>query len=300
VQIRGEWFPQSANIRDVALVEIRNLTKVYASGKHEVRAVDGVSLDIHSGETLGLVGESGSGKSTLGRLILRLIEPTSGSIRFEDQDLLAATSGKMRRLRRDMQVIFQDPFASLDPRFRVEDIIAEPLIIHGVDQQDREGHDFSRADSALLTEAASAAGGHLSTKAARRARVLELLRAVGLDESILRRFPHEFSGGQRQRIGIARALALRPKFIVADEPVSALDVSVGAQIVNLLAQLQRDFGLTYLFIAHSMPVVRYLSTRIAVMYRGKIVEVGEAEQITQNPRHPYTRSLLEATPEVAV
>jgi peptide/nickel transport system ATP-binding protein len=300
VQIRGEWFPQSANIRDVALVEIRNLTKVYASGKHEVRAVDGVSLDIHSGETLGLVGESGSGKSTLGRLILRLIEPTSGSIRFEDQDLLAATSGKMRRLRRDMQVIFQDPFASLDPRFRVEDIIAEPLIIHGVDQQDREGHDFSRADSALLTEAASAAGGHLSTKAARRARVLELLRAVGLDESILRRFPHEFSGGQRQRIGIARALALRPKFIVADEPVSALDVSVGAQIVNLLAQLQRDFGLTYLFIAHSMPVVRYLSTRIAVMYRGKIVEVGEAEQITQNPQHPYTRSLLEATPEVTV
>jgi peptide/nickel transport system ATP-binding protein len=307
VQIRGEWFPQSANIRDVALVEIRNLTKVYAPGKHEVRAVDGVSLDIHSGETLGLVGESGSGKSTLGRLILRLIEPTSGSIRFEDRDLLAAGSSEMRRLRRDMQIIFQDPFASLDPRFRVEDIIAEPLIIHGMGQQeregrekDREGHDFSRADSALLTEAASTAGGHLSTKAARRPRVVELLRAVGLDESILRRFPHEFSGGQRQRIGIARALALRPKFIVADEPVSALDVSVGAQIVNLLAQLQRDFGLTYLFIAHSMPVVRYLSTRIAVMYRGKIVEVGEAEQITQNPRHPYTRSLLEATPEVAV
>jgi ABC-type oligopeptide transport system ATPase subunit len=307
VQIRGEWFPQSANIRDVALVEIRNLTKVYAPGKHEVRAVDDVSLDIHSGETLGLVGESGSGKSTLGRLILRLIEPTSGSIRFEDRDLLAAGSSEMRRLRRDMQIIFQDPFASLDPRFRVEDIIAEPLIIHGVGQQeregcekDREGHDFSRADSALLTEAASAAGGRLSTKAARRARVLELLRAVGLDESILRRFPHEFSGGQRQRIGIARALALRPKFIVADEPVSALDVSVGAQIVNLLAQLQRDFGLTYLFISHSMPVVRYLSTRIAVMYRGKIVEAGEAEQITQNPQHPYTRSLLEATPEVAV
>ena len=314
MQIRGEWFPQSANIRDVALVEIRNLTKVYAPGKHEVRAVDDVSLHIHSGETLGLVGESGSGKSTLGRLILRLIEPTSGSIRFEDRDLLAADSSEMRRLRRDMQIIFQDPFASLDPRFRVEDIIAEPLIIHGMNEKeragreqdrevrekDREGHDFSRADSALLTEAASTAGGRLSTKAARRARVVELLRAVGLDESILRRFPHEFSGGQRQRIGIARALALRPKFIVADEPVSALDVSVGAQIVNLLAQLQRDFGLTYLFIAHSMPVVRYLSTRIAVMYRGKIVEVGEAEQITQNPQHPYTRSLLEATPEVAV
>jgi peptide/nickel transport system ATP-binding protein len=245
----------------------------------EIRAVDDVSLEIHSGETLGLVGESGSGKSTLGRLILRLIEPTSGSIRFEDRDLLAASSSEMRRLRRDMQIIFQDPFASLDPRFRVEDIIAEPLIIHGNDGRDTSG---------------------TTTKAARRARVLELLRAVGLDESILQRFPHEFSGGQRQRIGIARALALRPKFIVADEPVSALDVSVGAQIVNLLAQLQRDFGLTYLFISHSMPVVRYLSTRIAVMYRGKIVEVGDAEQITERPQHPYTRSLLEATPEVAV
>ena len=264
------------------LVEVRNLTKVYpqgesvlgrkSRGRNEVRAVDDVSLDIHAGETLGLVGESGSGKSTLGRLILRLIEPTSGGIRFEDRDLLAAGPGEMRRLRRDMQVIFQDPFASLDPRFRVEDIIAEPLIIHG---------------------SGNAKGGM-------RARVVELLRAVGLDESILQRFPHEFSGGQRQRIGIARALALRPKFIVADEPVSALDVSVGAQIVNLLTQLQRDFGLTYLFISHSMPVVRYLSTRIAVMYRGKIVEVGSTEQITERPQHPYTRSLLEATPDVAV
>jgi ABC-type oligopeptide transport system ATPase subunit len=256
----------------MALVEIRNLTKIFPQGKHEVRAVDDVSLDIHAGETLGLVGESGSGKSTLGRLILRLIEPTSGSIRFEDRDLLGASSGEMRRLRRDMQIIFQDPFASLDPRYRVEDIIAEPLIIHGTS----------------------------NTKSGIRLRVVELLRAVGLDESILQRFPHEFSGGQRQRIGIARALALRPKFIVADEPVSALDVSVGAQIVNLLAQLQRDFGLTYLFISHSMPVVRYLSTRIAVMYRGKIVEVGQAEQITERPEHAYTRSLLEATPEVEV
>ncbi|MFZ0139045.1 MAG: ATP-binding cassette domain-containing protein [Candidatus Sulfotelmatobacter sp.] len=238
----------------------------------EVRAVDGISLDIHAGETLGLVGESGSGKSTLGRLLLRLIEPTSGSIRFEGRDLLAASPGEMRRLRRDMQVIFQDPFASLDPRFRIEDIIAEPLLIHE----------------------------NRSSKAGIRFRVAELLRAVGLDESILQRFPHEFSGGQRQRIGIARALALRPKFIVADEPVSALDVSVGAQIVNLLARLQRDFGLTYLFISHSMPVVRYLSTRIAVMYRGKIVEVGETAQITERPQHPYTRSLLEATPEVSV
>ena len=266
----------------MALVEIRNVTKIYpqgesvlggkSAGKGEVRAVDDVSLDIYPGETLGLVGESGSGKSTLGRLILRLVEPTSGSIRFEGRDLLAASPGEMRRMRRDMQIIFQDPFASLDPRFRVEDIIAEPLMIHG-----------NRNASHRI-----------------RPRVIELLRAVGLDESILPRFPHEFSGGQRQRIGIARALALRPKFIVADEPVSALDVSVGAQIVNLLAQLQRDFGLTYLFISHSMPVVRYLSTRIAVMYRGKIVEVGESEQITERPQHPYTRSLLEATPEVAV
>ena len=266
---------------NVPLLEIRNLTKIYPQGESvlgrklqhgEVRAVDDVSLDIHAGETLGLVGESGSGKSTLGRLLLRLIEPTSGSIRFEGRDLLAASPGEMRRLRRDMQIIFQDPFASLDPRFRVEDIIAEPLLIHE----------------------------NRSSKAGIRSRVVELLRAVGLDESILQRFPHEFSGGQRQRIGIARALALRPKFIVADEPVSALDVSVGAQIVNLLAQLQRDFGLTYLFISHSMPVVRYLSTRIAVMYRGKIVEVGETAQITERPQHPYTRSLLEATPEVAV
>jgi oligopeptide transport system ATP-binding protein len=263
------------------LVEIRSLTKIYPQSESmlggksrggEVRAVDDVSLDIHAGETLGLVGESGSGKSTLGRLLLRLIDPTSGSIRFENRDLLAASPAEMRHLRRDMQIIFQDPFASLDPRFRVEDIIAEPLIIHG----------------------------NTSSKAEIQGRVVELLRAVGLDESILRRFPHEFSGGQRQRIGIARALALRPKFIVADEPVSALDVSVGAQIVNLLAQLQRDFGLTYLFISHSMPVVRYLSTRIAVMYRGKIVEVGETAQITEHPQHPYTTSLLEATPEVAV
>jgi ABC-type glutathione transport system ATPase component len=290
------------------LIEIRTLTKIFPQSESlfgpvagtktaGVRAVDEVSLDIHSGETLGLVGESGSGKSTLGRLILRLIEPTSGSVRFEGRDLLAAGRGEMRRLRRDMQIIFQDPFASLDPRYRVEDIIAEPLIIHSAVTDDREGHDFSRASGAGELTSALAAGGQHSD-AARRARVGELLRAVGLDESILRRFPHEFSGGQRQRIGIARALALRPKFIVCDEPVSALDVSVGAQIVNLLAQLQRDFGLTYLFISHSMPVVRYLSTRIAVMYRGKVVEVGDTEQITLRPMHAYTRSLLEATPEL--
>jgi ABC-type glutathione transport system ATPase component len=261
------------------LIEIRNLTKVFPLGesmlgaraKGEVRAVDDVSLDIHPGETLGLVGESGSGKSTLGRLVLRLIEPSSGSVRFAGRDLLAASHREMRRLRRDMQIIFQDPFGSLDPRMNIEDVIGEPLIIH-----------------------------EKMVQSARRARVAELLRAVGLDQSILPRFPHEFSGGQRQRIGIARALALRPKFIVADEPVSALDVSVGAQIVNLLAQLQREFGLTYLFISHSMPVVRYLATRIAVMYHGKVVEVGTTPQMTENPQHPYTRSLLKATPEIAV
>jgi ABC-type glutathione transport system ATPase component len=264
------------------LIEIRNLTKVFPhaesafGGKPRggVRAVDDVSLDIHAGETLGLVGESGSGKSTLGRLILRLIEPTSGSVSFLGRDLLAVGRGEMRRLRRDLQIIFQDPFASLDPRFRVEDVIAEPLIIHRISREGRPGDFWLQG------------------------RVVELLRAVGLDESVMRRYPHEFSGGQRQRIGIARALALRPKFIVCDEPVSALDVSVGAQIVNLLAQLQRDFGLTYLFISHSMPVVRYLSTRIAVMYRGKIVEVGDTAQITERPAHAYTRSLLEATPEL--
>jgi ABC-type oligopeptide transport system ATPase subunit len=261
----------------VLLLEIRNLTKTFPLGesvfgggaKGEVRAVDDVSFDIESGETLGLVGESGSGKSTLGRLILRLIEPTSGSIAFQGRDLRAANHSDMRRLRRDLQIIFQDPFGSLDPRMKVEDVIAEPLIIH---------------------ESMSAT--------TRRQRVEELLRVVGLDASAARRFPHEFSGGQRQRIGIARALALRPKFIVADEPVSALDVSVGAQIVNLLAQLQREFGLTYLFISHSMPVVRYMATRIAVMYGGKILEIGTTQQITTQPQHPYTRSLLEATPEV--
>jgi len=281
----------------VLLLEIRNLTKVFShadsalgrKSRGEVRAVDDVSLEIHCGETLGLVGESGSGKSTLGRLILRLVEPTSGAILLEGRDLLAANRGEMRRLRRDLQIIFQDPFASLDPRFRVQDIVAEPLVIHGDSCGESRPFDKLRAGSRLSGRA----------KLDLRSRVIELLRAVGLDESALRRYPHEFSGGQRQRIGIARALALHPKFIVCDEPVSALDVSVGAQIVNLLAQLQRDFGLTYLFISHSMPVVRYLATRIAVMYRGKIVEVGSTEQITERPAHAYTRSLLEATPQVA-
>lgn len=277
----------------MALIEVRNLLKVFGHAESpfggrsraEVRAVDNVSFDIFPGETLGLVGESGSGKSTLGRLILRLIEPTSGSILFEGKDLVhlygrgQAGAVEMRRLRRDLQIIFQDPFASLDPRFRVQEIIAEPLLIH----RKLVAGDPGR-----------------STKDAIRNRVAELLRAVGLDESARNRYPHEFSGGQRQRIGIARALALRPKFIVCDEPVSALDVSVGAQIVNLLQQLQRDFGLTYLFISHSMPVVRYLSKRIAVMSRGKLVEIGETEQITTRPKHPYTRSLLDATPALTV
>jgi ABC-type glutathione transport system ATPase component len=260
------------------LVEVRNLIKVYAAdegvfgkARHNVRAVSGVSLDIHAGETLGLVGESGCGKSTLGRMVLRLIEPTSGSVVFNGHDVLAAPPGELRRLRRDMQIIFQDPVGSLNPRMRIEEIITEPLVIHA------EGSD--------------------TTKDSLHQQASEMLRAVGLDESALRRYPHEFSGGQRQRVGIARALALQPKFIVCDEPVSALDVSVGAQIVNLLQKLQREFGLTYLFISHSMPVVRYLSDRIAVMRQGAIVELGTSEDITLRPQHGYTRTLLEATPE---
>jgi oligopeptide transport system ATP-binding protein len=288
----------------VPLLEIRNLTKVFPLGesvfgggaKGEVRAVDDVSLDIHAGETLGLVGESGSGKSTLGRLALRLIEPTSGQIHFDGRALLGASHGDLRRLRRHMQIIFQDPFSSLDPRMRVEDLIAEPLLIHkdSVRPQVEEGGTRTQVKAGAPSFSRTLPEGGV------RSRVEELLRAVGIDSSARRRYPHEFSGGQRQRIVIARALALQPKFIVCDEPVSALDVSVGAQIVNLLAQLQRDFGLTYLFISHSMPVVRYLSTRIAVMYRGKIVEINSTEQITKNPQHPYTRTLLEATPEIAI
>lgn len=260
------------------LVQIRELAKVYTRGGvfahsgEQVRAVNGVSLDIFAGETLGLVGESGCGKTTLGRMVLRLIEPTSGTVRFEDRDVLNASHSEMRKLRRDMQIVFQDPFASLNPRMRVFDIVREPWSIHG--RSDQNG------------------------TATARVRAAELLFAVGLDEGALDRYPHEFSGGQRQRIGIARALALKPRFIVLDEPVSALDVSVGAQIVNLLAKLQREFRLTYLFISHSMPVVRYLSNRIAVMRRGEIVELGDAEQITSAPRHEYTRALLAATPEV--
>jgi len=259
------------------LVQADHLVKTFASGQNafgtrstsRVRAVNGVSLAIEPGETVGLVGESGSGKSTLGRMLLRLIEPDSGSIRFDGRDLLTASGLGLRRLRRDMQIIFQDPYGSLDPRMTVGQILYEPLAIHGGGSAD------SRKPSAA-----------------------EVLRAVGLDASALRRYPHEFSGGQRQRIGIARALVLRPRFIVADEPVSALDVSVGAQIVNLLRQLQEEFQLTYLFISHSLPVVRYLATRIAVMKQGELVELGPTEQIVSDPRHPYTQSLLAATPEL--
>lgn len=264
----------------MSLVEIRDLVKVYKTAGdvfgntgREVLAVNGVSLDIHAGESLGLVGESGCGKSTLGRMILRLIEPTAGSVRFDGVEVLQAMPGRLRRLRRDMQIIFQDPFASLNPRMRIEQIITEPLVIHS--ENGRPLKDSLRQEA------------------------LEMLNAVGLEADALRRYPHEFSGGQRQRIGIARALILRPKFIVCDEPVSALDVSVGAQIVNLLKKLQREFGLTYLFISHSMPVVRYVSNRIAVMRRGEIVEIGDAEEITTSPQHEYTRTLLAATPEAA-
>jgi peptide/nickel transport system ATP-binding protein len=259
------------------LLEARNLSKTFQSeqspfgapAQSEVRAVDDVSISIEPGETLGLVGESGSGKTTLGRMLVRLVEPDSGTISLEGQDVLAAHGPGLRRLRRNMQIIFQDPFGSLDPRMTVEQIVTEPLTVH--EEGDRKS---------------------------RLARASEMMRAVGMDASALARYPHEFSGGQRQRIGIARALILRPRFIVADEPVSALDVSVGAQIVNLMRKLQREFQLTYLFISHSLPVVRYLATRIAVMYRGKLVEVATTDEITTAPRHEYTRSLLAATPEL--
>lgn len=253
----------------MALVEVRDLVKEFPTPRGIFRAVDGVSLDIEAGETLGIVGESGCGKTTLGRMVLRLIEPTSGSVRFNGSDVLRASNADLRKLRREMQIVFQDPFSSLNPRMRVEEIVTEPMVIH-----------------------------NHTGKAALRTRALELMDEVGLEEAALRRYPHEFSGGQRQRICIARALALRPKFIVADEPVSALDVSVGARVVNLLRDLQQRYQLTYLFISHSMPIVRYLSTRIAVMQAGRIVEIGDAEHVTSIPQHEYTKKLLAATPEV--
>ena len=266
----------------MALVEVDAISKSYPRRvglRTELRTVvEDVSLTIEAGETLGLVGESGSGKTTLARMILGLVEPSRGSVRVEGIDVARASGTELHRLRRQMQPVFQDPYAALNPRMSVLQIVTEPWAIHGI-----------------KAEVGSGAG---KSRITLRTRAAELLAEVGLDESALDRHPHEFSGGQRQRINIARALALRPRLLILDEPVSALDVSVGAQIVNLLRGLQREHGLTYLFISHSMPLVRYLSTRIAVMERGRLVETGEAVALCAAPREAYTRQLLAATPEL--
>ena len=249
------------------LLEVENLAKHFAVRKGTVRAVDGVSFSVAKGETLALVGESGCGKSTTARLVLRLIEPSAGQVRFDGTDLTTLSRAELRGMRRRMQIVFQDPYASLDPRMSVGATLEEPLIVHG-----------------------------LGDAAQRQARVAELLRLVGLAPYHAQRFPHEFSGGQRQRIGIARALAVEPALIVCDEPVSALDVSIQAQVLNLLAELQTRLGLSYLFIAHDLAVVRHVADRVAVMYLGRIVEMAPAEELFATPRHPYTQALLAAIP----
>jgi ABC-type oligopeptide transport system ATPase subunit len=257
----------------MALLEVRDLSKHFTRRRgllrppEIVRAVDGVSFEIGAGETFGLVGESGSGKTTTGRCILRLIEPSSGEVRFRGENLLALTRERMRRIRREIQIVFQDPYASLDPRMRARDIVEEPLAVHGI-----------------------------GTRAGRRSRAAELCSRVGLDPRHLDRYPHQFSGGQRQRIGLARALALNPSLIVADEPVSALDVSIQAQVINLLMDLQRELGLTYVFISHDLRLVRHVCSRVAVMYLGRLVEIARAEDLFAAPRHPYTQTLLSAMP----
>ena len=256
-----------------ALLEVRNLVKHFSRKQglfqkpSVVRAVDDVSFTIAEGEMFGLVGESGSGKSTTGRCILRLIEPTSGQVLFKGEDVARFSRSRMRLARRDMQIIFQDPYSSLNPRMRVGDIVEEPLVIHG-----------------------------LGNREERRARVAELFALVGLDREMMQRYPHEFSGGQRQRIGIARALALNPAFIIADEAVSALDVSIQAQVVALLMDLKAKFRLTYLFIAHDLRLVEHICSRVAVMYLGKVVEMGDTRALFAKPTHPYTRALLSAIP----
>ena len=249
------------------LLSLEDISKVFGGGRTQaVRAVDHVSLTLNPGETLGLVGETGSGKSTLGRLALRLIQPTAGRILFEGQDIASLSESRMRGVRSRMQMVFQDPFGSLDPRMNIESLIAEPLIVHGV------------------------------PRAVRRDRVFDAMRRVGLDPAVAHRYPHEFSGGQRQRIGIARAIVLDPALIVLDEPVSALDVSIQAQILNLLSEIQARSGVAYLFIAHDLAVVRHISDRVAVMYLGRIVEIGDRDAIYARPHHPYTASLLSAVP----
>ena len=251
------------------LVEVKHLKQYFGSKKNVVKAIDDISFEIYEGETFGLVGESGSGKSTTGRALLRLYKPTDGEILFEGKDIANLKKGKeLLEFRKEAQMIFQDPYASLDGRMKVRDIIAEGIDIHGLAKTAEE----------------------------RDAMVDELLEIVGLNKEHANRYPHEFSGGQRQRIGIARALAVNPKFIVCDEAISALDVSIQAQIVNLLKRLQKEIGLTYLFIAHDLSMVKYISDRIAVMYRGRIVEMGSADCVYNNPQHPYTKSLLSAIP----